>query len=198
VPESVPEPADIRDWQNKAEKEPDNKRKNIVIAGIIAGIIAVGIVCGLIFFFHPEDNSEKTTAIIAPVVANENSNKEVTEMPVTVNGVKYTYSGSVNADYMPEGIGKATFNSGLWTEYEGEFHEGMRHGKGKLTYRNGDSYEGEFENDMYSNGTYRTAPDADGSYDYFTGSFTNGTPYNGTWYHSDGNVYQRVVNGAIK
>lgn len=38
------------------------------------------------------------------------------------------------------------FNS---DEYEGEFVDSMRHGKGSMKYAHGDIYEGEFEKNLF-------------------------------------------------
>lgn len=161
--------------------------------------MAAGIIAGIGYeLFSGSDNDNSETPVEAPVIAEDTQGKDVTDEPMEVDGIRFTYSGPVNADNLPEGEGVATYESGLWTSYEGEFRQGNRHGHGTLKYRNGDSYTGKFVDGMYSTGTYRTAPAPDGSYDYFTGDFTNGTPYNGSWYHSDGKEYQRVVNGNVK
>jgi hypothetical protein len=47
----------------------------------------------------------------------------------------WSYSGSV-LDFMPHGSGIKRFaDSGV---YNGEFREGLRHGRGTMTYANGD------------------------------------------------------------
>ena len=161
--------------------------------------MAAGIIAGIGYgLFSGSDNDNSETPVEAPVIAEDKQGKDVTDEPMEVDGIRFTYSGPVNADNLPEGEGVATYESGLWTSYEGEFRQGNRYGHGTLKYRNGDSYTGKFVDGMYSTGTYRTAAAPDGSYDYFTGDFTNGTPYNGSWYHSDGKEYQRVVNGNVK
>ena len=161
--------------------------------------MAAGIIAGIGYeLFSGSDNDNSESPLEAPVIAEDKQGEEVTDEPMEVDGIRFSYTGPVNADNLPEGEGVATYESGLWTSYEGEFRQGNRHGHGTLKYRNGDSYTGKFVDGMYSTGTYRTAAAPDGSYDYFTGDFTNGTPYNGSWYHSDGKEYQRVVNGNVK
>lgn len=211
IPESKPEPTtEVADKANISptqpvsvhESEPRAKsnsgsRKRTIIA--IVGVVAAGIIAGIGYgLFSGSDNDNSETPVEAPVIAEDKQGKDVTDEPMEVDGIRFTYSGPVNADNLPEGEGVATYESGLWTSYEGEFRQGNRHGHGTLKYRNGDSYTGKFVDGMYSTGTYRTAAAPDGSYDYFTGDFTNGTPYNGSWYHSDGKEYQRVVNGNVK
>ena len=211
IPESKPEPStEVTAKTNTSKTQPapvhesepraksnSGSRKRAIIA--IVGVVAAGIIAGIGYeLFSGSDNDNSETPVEAPVIAEDTQGKDVTDEPMEVDGIRFTYSGLVNADNLPEGEGVATYESGLWTSYEGEFRQGNRHGHGTLKYRNGDSYTGKFVDGMYSTGTYRTAAAPDGSYDYFTGDFTNGTPYNGSWYHSDGKEYQRVVNGNVK
>lgn len=211
IPESKPEPATevaaktntsqiqhapVHESEPRAESN-SCSRKRAIIA--IVGVVAAGIIAGIGYeLFSGSDNDNSESPVAAPVIAEDTQGKEVTDEPMEVDGIRFSYTGPVNADNLPEGEGVATYESGLWTSYEGEFRQGNRHGHGTLKYRNGDSYTGKFVDGMYSTGTYRTAAAPDGSYDYFTGDFTNGTPYNGSWYHSDGKEYQRVVNGNVK
>lgn len=193
---SKTQPAPVHESEPRAESN-SGSRKRAIIA--IVGVVAAGIIAGIGYeLFSGSDNDNSETPVEAPVIAEDTQGKDVTDEPMEVDGIRFTYSGLVNADNLPEGEGVATYESGLWTSYEGEFRQGNRHGHGTLKYRNGDSYTGKFVDGMYSTGTYRTAAAPDGSYDYFTGDFTNGTPYNGSWYHSDGKEYQRVVNGNVK
>ena len=193
---SKTQPAPVHESELRAESN-SGSRKRAIIA--IVGVVAAGIIAGIGYgLFSGSDNDNSETPVEAPVIAEDTQGKDVTDEPMEVDGIRFTYSGPVNADNLPEGEGVATYESGLWTSYEGEFRQGNRHGHGTLKYRNGDSYTGKFVDGMYSTGTYRTAAAPDGSYDYFTGDFTNGTPYNGSWYHSDGKEYQRVVNGNVK
>lgn len=193
---SKTQPAPVHESEPRAESN-SGSRKRAIIA--IVGVVAAGIIAGIGYeLFSGSDNDNSETPVEAPVIAEDTQGKDVTDEPMEVDGIRFTYSGPVNADNLPEGEGVATYESGLWTSYEGEFRQGNRHGHGTLKYRNGDSYTGKFVDGMYSTGTYRTAAAPDGSYDYFTGDFTNGTPYNGSWYHSDGKEYQRVVNGNVK
>lgn len=193
---SKTQPAPVHESEPRAESNSGSRKRTIIA---IVGVVAAGIIAGIGYeLFSGSDNDNSETPVEAPVIAEDTQGKDVTDEPMEVDGIRFTYSGPVNADNLPEGEGVATYESGLWTSYEGEFRQGNRHGHGTLKYRNGDSYTGKFVDGMYSTGTYRTAAAPDGSYDYFTGDFTNGTPYNGSWYHSDGKEYQRVVNGNVK
>jgi 1-phosphatidylinositol-4-phosphate 5-kinase len=55
-----------------------------------------------------------------------------------------TYEGSFYANFIQgRGVLKLVNST-----YEGWFYKNKKHGKGKLCYSNGDTYEGEFSNDM--------------------------------------------------
>jgi len=62
--------------------------------------------------------------------------------------------------------------------YEGEFLDGMKHGKGQLNVYCGDSYQGEFEyNAFHGGGLYQWTPYTDME----TGQFYAGKRYDGDW-----------------
>lgn len=76
--------------------------------------------------------------------------------------------------------------------YAGNFYDGRRNDTGAtMTWVNGDSYTGSFNNGYMSNGTYKVK--SDGS--YFKGSFWYNKPYNGKWYNKRGRVLQTVRYG---
>ena len=59
---------------------------------------------------------------------------------------KSWYEGTVK-NGLRDGIGKYV-NPKEEVEYQGEWLDGMRHGKGTLTYKNGSIYEGEWQRGM--------------------------------------------------
>jgi hypothetical protein len=113
-------------------------------------------------------------------------------------GLKFDWSGSVNARHEAEGFGELTWSKEvedgeeLVSKYTGQMKNGMREGRGTLTlqgggtyrgdwsknvksgngiyfYANGNSYEGQFLNDlMHGYGTYA---EADGT--TYAGTFVN-------------------------
>ncbi len=62
------------------------------------------------------------------------------------------------------GKGKATFENG--DTYEGDFMNGIRHGKGVYTYKNGDKFTGTYSNNKRS---------GLGRLDFAKGGFYHGT-----------------------
>jgi hypothetical protein len=131
-------------------------------------------------------------------------------------GLKFSWSGGVNAQHEAEGFGVETWskpgNDGdeLVSRYTGQMKNGMREGRGTLnlrsgaTYRgdwsknvkngngiyyytNGDSYEGQFLNDlMHGDGTYT---EGDGT--TYIGTFANDQRHGqGTIVLTNGQTYQ--------
>ena len=78
------------------------------------------------------------------------------------------YEGQVNSENgKRHGEGKYTYANG--DTYEGQYQHGKPHGEGKSTYANGDTYEGQYQHDKRH---------GEGKYTY-----ANGTTYEGQWQH---------------
>ena len=61
-----------------------------------------------------------------------------------------------NAQGRVEGPARVTYPSG--DVYEGQFQDGLRHGRGTFTYASGDVFKGDYQNDlMHGRGTYTFA-----------------------------------------
>ena len=126
--------------------------------------------------------AETTAVADAPVAKDE---------PATVENMKTTnqllgeclYTGPVDADGLPHGIGKATFTSGDAKSYEGNFVHGVMEGDNAVyQYKNGDSFTGTFKANRFSEGKYTTSTG-----EYFVGKFDeSGSPTEGTWYDKNG------------
>lgn len=99
-----------------------------------------------------------------------------------------TYTGYVNEDGVPNGDGEAWFNDGRY--YKGYFANGMMADDDAFfRFSNGDTYQGSFVNDHFSNGRYTIAEDKS----YFVGSYDDqGQPKSGAWYDKNGNKIQNV------
>ncbi|EEQ98329.1 conserved hypothetical protein [Perkinsus marinus ATCC 50983] len=87
------------------------------------------------------------------------------------------------------GCGRAVYANG--EVYDGDFDEGVRHGKGTYWYRNGDVYTGQFqENEKHGMGrlVYTGGTSAQGS--TYHGQFKEGEKHGqGTYKYNNGDVY---------
>ena len=85
------------------------------------------------------------------------------------------------------GMGKMVWKNGAF--YDGEWKDGLRHGFAKESFGDGDSFEGYFENDYKSgNGTYKNNENS--TSDYFVGTFKGGVKYgHGKQVWKNGYVY---------
>lgn len=107
---------------------------------------------------------------------------------VTVNKMNYKtgigsckYTGPVDEDNKPHGLGEAVFNDGRY--YKGEFEHGVLTGDNAyFKYSNGDVFEGRFYRNSFFEGKYTIAEDGS----YYIGYYSNGQPDGGTWYDKNG------------
>lgn len=100
-----------------------------------------------------------------------------------------SYSGGIDDAGKPHGEGEAKFADGRY--YKGAFNHGKLTGKvkGFFRYQNGDTFQGEFEDNRFYYGTYTQA--SDGS--YFEGYFNgDGQPKQGKWYDNNGAFLEAV------
>ena len=87
---------------------------------------------------------------------------------------KVDYVGELKNE-KPHGKGSITYENG--ESYEGEWKDGLKDGKGTLTKPAGDKYEGEWKDDkMEGQGTY---------------TWSNGDKYEGEW--KDGKNMDKVI-----
>ena len=109
----------------------------------------------------------------------------------------YRYTGPVNEDGRPDGVGEAKFmNNGEpdGRKYIGPFDDGVLQGKefAIFSMSNGDTFIGSFKNNLFDKGQYTIAS----SGEHFIGEFIGGNPYKGTWYNRRSNLIG-VVNEAF-
>ena len=173
---------------NNQDRKPNRTNiRNIIIAAVLAAISVVGVV----FFVknRPASTDE-------PV---EQTDETVQHYAVKSAQGKllYYWTGSMN-EGQPEGEGVIEYapddNDGR-KEYKGTVTKGMRNDDSAvLTYTNGNSYNGSFQNDNLNKG--KLVLKSDGM--YFEGTFRDNQPYNGKWYFTDGTYYSTVTNGIEK
>ena len=156
------------------------KHKNAIIGICLLIIVITGGV--LIAVFSSTGNSNPET-----IQSVEEVNSKA---PKTVDNLAYKsslgpclYSGEVDENNLPNGHGIANWNSGEGKEYDGEWVHGVMEGHTKYTHRSGDTFEGTFKNNQYSEGKYTIKETGE----YFEGKFKDGQPEEGTWYDKNGN-----------
>lgn len=173
-------------------KQKSNVKMYVVIVAIAA------LIGGGIFWVANNGGGKKEQQEQAAAV-------QVTDFPVTVKvdgkDLSFKYTGSIQNN-LPEGKGKgvyATNAEGITASYEGDYHKGLRHGNGKITYSSGDTYEGGFVNDKCEGkGRYTFAPSSDddaNTYAYYEGTYKNDKEQDGAWYNRKGKKLVTVSKG---
>ena len=96
------------------------------------------------------------------------------------------YEGEINDKGEAHGKGILTTKSGKGEKYEGEFYEGLAHGKGISVDKEGNKYEGAFKNG-YREGNGRIYfSNGDQFIGYFKNNVKNGK---GSFYFNNGNIF---------
>ncbi len=175
----------IDEWMASDGGQDDGKKKKIIIG---AASILVAIVAGVILWPDKQDD-------------NNDKNKEFVEIQEPDSVIyhtsldqQYTYWGEWDSLYVPNGQGKAMFDS---FEYFGSFKDGDLDGFGTMmAFIRGDSvfFEGYFHASEIDSGWMRTP------YEYYVGTFSHMQPWNGKMYdvitkQVDSTKYMKVVDG---
>ena len=93
-------------------------------------------------------------------------------------------------DGKPNGSGKAKYKDGRF--YEGCFLKGKRADKeARFVYADGNVFVGTFADDTIQRGKVTLK---EGDF-YFVGDFSDGKPFNGSWYNADGKEVEKVKKG---
>lgn len=180
-PSVTPSPAIPQDNPFAEEK----KKPVALYAGI--GMAAVAIIALAVFLLLPSKQADIADQVTSTLTAPE----QVTDMPYT-SVVKdgmgaYTYTGPVDVDKRPHGMGKAVLANG--DRYEGPFSHGAMVGKGAVyTFKEGDRFEGEMQNDQFYEGRYTFAEDGSS----FLGTFEKGQPAHGKWFDKNGKQFDEM------
>ena len=152
----------------------------------ILGTIAVGIVA-IILINNGGIGCNNTAVEMAAPVDSIAADPIVNRMQYSSERLGgYQYSGPVDEQNRPDGIGEAFFNDGRY--YKGGFEHGVLSGDDcYFKYAEGDVFIGKFRNDSFYYGKYTIAKDES----YFIGYFdSKGQPSNGTWYDKNNKVIQ--------
>ena len=188
---------------NEKQEEKARKKRNLRIRAL--GFVAVLIV-GCVYFFGLYNNGgtdgeeAQDSVVQMPATPSQPQKMMVTKDPVkSADGtLAYYWTGEL-VDGLPQGKGKIDYDMNDRDKrytYEGNVEKGVRNDTdATLQYRNGNSYQGSFENDNFKQG--RLTLKNDGV--YFDGTFKDNQPWNGMWYFiQDNSIYSSVINGKEK
>ena len=158
----------------------DGLNKAIIIM-IVAAILIV-----ILFLLNNGSCGNRTLSAPEPTPApTETTIQKVERMQYTTAIGECQYTGPVDEDNNPNGIGEAKFSDGRY--YKGNFEHGNLTGKDAyFKYVNGDTFEGEFQDNAFYKGRYTIAEDKS----YYVGYYKNGQPNGGTWYDKNGKVIE--------
>ena len=191
--------------EEKAQEEKTRYSKSNIRIGVVAFFAVLTIAC--FYFSGVFENSGGSDSKGNPNTSNQSSAQSsqsqkvmVTKDPVNFadGTLAYYWTGEL-VDGLPQGKGKIDYDMNDRDKrytYEGNVEKGVRNDTdATLQYRNGNSYQGSFENDNFKQG--RLTLKNDGV--YFDGTFKDNQPWNGMWYFiQDNSIYSSVINGKEK
>lgn len=155
-------------------------------AGITAAVVAV--IALAVWLLIPK-GSKVNSEIIASAIQNAVGGDSTTQVTIPQVTNQYfesglgvcSYTGPVDNEGKPHGIGSASFSDGR--SYQGPFVHGVAEGgNATFTFANGDTFRGAFQADKFKEGRCTFADDGS----YFEGTFRNGQPDTGHWYNRQG------------
>lgn len=165
---------------------PNHTLRNILIGAFIGIVLFVGAIASCKSCGGTNDMAA------ADSTATDSTANTVTKMHCTIALGECDYSGDINADSIPNGVGEAWFKDGRY--YKGRFVNGsLDDSEALFYYGNGDCYKGSFHNNHFQYGVYTVKE----SGEYFKGSFNNeGQPTEGTWYNKNGRQVETLNKAA--
>lgn len=182
----LPRPDEHRHYTGNADG--NKKKKGGGLWWLIGGLCAAVL---LIFFLSKgcSDPAASETDADSLVVVEEVVLQEATDMSYTNSkGVKFTYTGEVDSNNVPNGEGTGVYAEGT---YKGHYVDGLRSGKAVYDTSDGlNHFEGTYADDKYQEG--RLTFD-DGS--YYEGTFKNNDFNTGHFYEKDGKLTESITNG---
>lgn len=165
------------------------KRPLWLVPAVAAAVVIVAVGGWLLLGGTDSEKSQLSTNAIQQAVSTETDGDKQTEEKTTMAEKMYfdsalgvcSYTGPVDENKKPNGVGKAEFTDGR--VYTGPFVHGVMEGSNAtFRYENGDLFMGTFKKNAFLKGRY-TMKD-DGS--YFEGTFKDGQPGEGKWFDKNG------------
>lgn len=200
----APVPADSEDVQTDETRMPDSqpeptpsiwkKLSNAQKGAIGAAFAVVAIVLAVVLWSKSptplSSNEDRDSMRIAELVQAMQPTTVTSEVRSSPLG-DYLYTGPVDANGQPHGIGEAEFDYNKTggrdhghRRYKGPFVHGTMQGPdARFVMNNYDVFTGEFRDNRFYKGRYTLNEDAS----YFEGTFKNGQPDQGNWYDKNGN-----------
>ena len=186
--------ADKSERSQRSEKSDRSARSSLLKWGGIAAVALIAI-AGAYFALAPKGSDDNVAAedgdsVVAAQMTKAEQGKNIQSLYYQERDYesklgKCSYSGPVDEDGKPHGMGVALFSDGRL--YQGPFEHGDMTGKGAyFQYSNGDVFQGEFKNNAFYQGRYTIKEDGS----YFEGTYSNGQPDKGTWYDKNGKTIE--------
>lgn len=178
----------IDEWMSSdSNAETDDGKRKIVLVG---SVLALGVIVSviLLLFCKPKPEPQPKPEPIEPQEPDS-------VIYHTTSGLQYVYWGEWDSLYVPNGQGKALFDS---YEYEGSFKNGDMQGDGTLKIFSGDLkdrvYTGYFTNSEIDSGRM-----VSGTSIYFQGTFSHMEPWNGEMvrYNENDTTVYKVIEGEL-
>ena len=187
-PETLVEPKTPTTKQKAKTSNPSRKKGNSMRKMILAAFSVVILAVGGYFLFNALNSQKQEKPLkeqlekVLPMT--------VTNKVLTIPGGECVYTGQVNAQGVPHGIGEAWFKYEDRRHYKGPFVNGNMHGNNaSFEYQKaGDTYEGSFYNNKFNRGKYTIKETGE----YFEGSFSKGKPFHGKWYDKNGKLIETI------
>jgi len=180
-PDNSDEETIMPDVPRQKKKNDNNKWKKWLP---LAAIGIVLFICAVVFGPKLKSSTEfeEKDSVNVEKIEKPQEQKKVEKMYFdSPLGLSF-YNGTVDEDNKPHGVGEVTFSDGRI--YRGSLQHGKFEGKNAyFKYDNGDTFEGTFVNNGFSEGRYTIIEDGS----YFIGTFKNGQPDKGQWYDKNGN-----------
>ena len=176
---------------SKPKPDPKSTTNGISKKTIVSGLAGAVLLIGIIVFFFTKGSGDGKPTSPGPKPTFDSI---VSNLPYQIGKSKCSYSGRVDEDSIPHGIGEATFTGGGYDGgyYKGPFVHGKMNGESAFfRFKNGDTFEGTFVDNNISEGKYMSV-----KYDsaYFIGTFKRigegeWTPNeDGKWYNKNGEL----------
>lgn len=174
-----------------------NKRGILIWGGLIL-IVVLNAAALFYYLTYGSDDTSTATPVCTDSdlqhtspTTNENTAISVTDREIALDSGIGLYTGSINADSLPDGHGSITYKGTAFESYTGDFVNGKMEGQGELISRNGNQLIGTFRNNLLVDGTYTIKKTGS----YYVGTFINGEPYDGIWHDNTGKQTGSITAG---